>query len=463
MTYYFNYPTRWENGVLIECNECRLNIFKDIDEKLKIDFVKKYRESVLYFVISTVHYSFRDYHKYPLRTKQKVMNILTDHGQFTKKEITRLYHKMEYSDSTDEWEENARAHGYTDRDIANYVLFGRKKRTKIPLTEPINFNFPIIPCVTIIECGLCLQQINEIECPDCKIKVPNIPEFVDAFHNLFCPNCKKDLIKSGIPLHHGYWNDGAPIVKWTGTDYLVTLHQNCPKRKDGKGLMYPIGIWVENARLIIHFKCQSCDYENVLKYLIRSPSFLNSIYTRDESSRFSQMKKVKYRTYDLLEGTELKNLEFKSSFYGLNSATAPTMKSVRNAKNQIADEIIGFLNSDGGVLLVGIDKNKVICGIERDLQYIKSTKKGSLNPQDFFILEFKELLQSRIVDYQKIIPYVNLSLENLPTGECVLIIDVERVNFPVYNIDYQLVVNAIGAKKYLKGDQALGYIKERFR
>jgi hypothetical protein len=463
MTYNFNYPTRWAKGVLIECNECKLKIFKSIDEKLNIDFINKYRETALYFVISTVHHSFQACHKYPLQTKQKVIAVLAKHGQFTKKEIIQLYDKMKYiPEYTEEWEENARKQGYEDDDIADYILSGTEKRTKIPVAEPINFNFPFIPCVTKMECGLCPQKIIEIECPRCKIKVPNIPEFVDSFQNLSCPNCKKDLIKSGIPLHHGDWTGNKPIVRWTGTDYLFTFHQNCPNKKDGKGLMFPIGVWIENARLIIHFKCQSCDYENVLKYQIRSPTFLDSIYTMDGGRNYSQMKKVKYRTYDLLEGNESKTLEFKISFYGLNTVKIPTSKSIKNAKNQIADEIIGFLNSDGGVLLIGIDKNKVIHGIEKDLQYIKSNKKGSLSPEDFLILDFKELLLSRIVDYQKIIPHINLNLENLPTGECVLIIDVESVNFPVFNSDNQLVINTIGAKKYLEGDKATEYIKERF-
>jgi len=388
-----------------------------------------------------------------------VIDIITKHGQFSAKEILHLYDEMEYvSEYTEEWEEDARRNGFTDEDIAEYFL-SEQRNQKIP--DPIKFNFPIIHCVVKIECGLCPQNIIEIECPRCQIKVPNIPEFVDSFQNLFCPNCKKDLIKSGIPLHHGYWKDGDPIVKWSGTDYLYTFHQNCPNGKDGEGLMYPIGIWIESSRLIIHLKCQSCDYENVLKYLIRIPSFLESIYTRD-AGVFSQMKKVKYRTYDLLEQPESKKLEFKISFYGLNSVTAPTKKSIREAKKQVADEIIGFLNSDGGVLLIGIDKNKVIHGIEKDLKYIESTKKGSLNPEDSLVLDFKELLLSRIVDYQKVISNINLSLENLPTGECVLIIDVEAADFPVFNSDNQLVINVIGAKKYLEGNPATDYIKKHF-
>ncbi|HAX98339.1 MAG TPA: hypothetical protein DCY12_05505 [Candidatus Atribacteria bacterium] len=467
MTYDFNYPTRWEKGILIECNDCKLDILKKINEGTQFSFDPKFRETILTFIIITLHRSFENNLDYPFRTRSQVIEILVKHGQFTQDEIEKIYRQYQYRDYTPEWEEDAKKRGCLDEDIIKYITSSQTGLEQKITTEPgipVNFNLPMIDCHTKDECGLCLQTLEEVKCDDCQISILNTPENTDAYHNLVCPSCKKDLKKSGIPLHHGAWRNGEPIIDKVSTDYLAISHPNCPKRKDGVGEMYPIGVWVENSRLIVHLRCTHCGYEDALKFFLRDKEIrlLDSVYTHEGTKNFSRLKKIKFRTYDLLEGTESKTLEFKCSFYGLNDKVPPTPSSVKTAKKQIVDEIIGFLNTDGGVLLIGIEKDKKIIGIERDFQYIQNTKNGRLTPQDFFTLEFKELLQSSIHQVEKSIRNINLSIENLPTGECVVIIDVNKSEIPVFNKDLELVVNMIGAKKFYKKQEAINYIKSQF-
>ena len=463
MVYSFNYPTEWHNGVLVKCNECKLKIFEKIEKKETIDFNEKYRESSLYFIIQTLHSSFENYSEFPLRTKQEVIQILTEHGQFSDEEIKKVYDEVQaYTDWTTEWEENLKNAGYSDDDIFDYTMSQlRGTESKFKFDDPIKFNFGIRFCDTENELGMCYQKIEKIICPDCQMESYNCPDYVNALHNINCPRCKKILIRSGVPDHHGYWDNGKPILKYWGTDYFSISHPNCKKSKDGDGGMFPVGIWAEHGRLIIHLKCDDCGYENVIKYRITSPSFLDSIYTDDRNRKFAKLKKINYRTFDLLSDTESKTLEFKSSFYGINDVEPPTSKSIKSAKKQIIDEILGFLNSDGGVLLIGIEKNKDICGIGPDFDYIR--KKSHLLSPDQFTLDFKELLQSEIAEYAVALPNINLTLENLPIGKTICIIDVLKSNTPVFNKDRQLIVNCIGAKKRFTENDAVEYIKEHFK
>jgi len=467
MDYSFNYPTEWHNGILVKCNECKLKIFENIQKNEKINFNEKNRDAAIYFIVETLHESFEDYHKYPLRTKRNVLEILTKHGQFSEDVIEKVYNSVQVSTEwNEEWEEYTKQMGFSDHDIAEYTFCQHCGGVpKIKIDDPIDFHFGYRCCDTENEIGICSQKIEEFTCPDCHIKFGNCPDNVNWYGDLVCPSCQKPIMKSGIPLSHGTWEKTVtqPLLKHLGCDYLAIFHNNCKKSPSGKGNMYPIGLWVDGARLIIHLKCAYCGYEDVLKHLVRSKSFLDHVYTHDESRKFAKLKKIKYRTFDLLSGTESKTLEFKSSFYGINTVEPPTPKSIKSANKKIIKEILGFLNSEGGSLLIGIEKTKNICGMERDFNYIKKEKTSQLTPPDQFTLDFKELLLSEIADYGCALPNINLSLENLPIGKTVCIIDVEKSSSPIFDKDHKLIVNAIGATRTLEESEVHDYIRTHFK
>ena len=461
MVYNIKYPTEWKNGVLIACNECKLKIFDNLENGRNIEINSKYRICAHKYIINTLHTSFSDYYDYPQKTKKAVTDLLIKHGQLTLDEIENIYKNIEQdTDYTKEWVENLHTKGFTDEDIFTY--FHDDKSNNCQFDEPISYLWPSFPCYSLMKCGLCYQIKEEIRCSSCNCIVLNSPENVDDFNNLLCPSCKKPVIRSGVPYKDGEWINGKIHIKNTDTDYIRLYHPNCPKSDNEYGSMYPIGIRVEKRNLIIHLKCELCGYEDVIKIIVKDQSIIDNVYTSDPSRKFNKLQEIKYRTYKLLEETETKILEFKSSFYGINNITTPTPESVKRAKKQIIDEIMAFLNSKGGVLLIGVEKGNTICGIEHDFNYIRDTKKGFLLPPDYLLLEIKDLILSSILNFQKALPNINVSLENLPTGECVCIIDINESNYPIFDKEKNIIINAGGAKQKLSGLPAEEYILEKF-
>ena len=77
-------------------------------------------------------------------------------------------------------------------------------------------------------------------------------------------------------------------------------------------------------------------------------------------------------------GDESEKLEYKSSFkYDYNE---------KNANNELKKEVIqtlvGFMNNKGGVLVIGIDNNKKVLGIEKDLKLFGDWDKYLLGIQN---------------------------------------------------------------------------------
>ncbi len=466
MVYNFKYPTELKNGILINCSECKLSILKKIDGRDKIEFKEEYRESVLHFIIMSLHYSHENNHNYPEKTRQYVTNELLEQSQFTKKEIDSVYEMCEYLDYPKEWDEYLKENGITDAEIVSYVCLckdSNDSKNKIEsLAKPRNYLFNIFPCIVLQKIGLCFQKLEEYSCQKCGCITLNTPENVDAYFNLLCPSCQNIVKKSDLPKHHGHW-EKRPIIEDIGTDYLAIYHDDCPESKDGKGEMYPKGIWVENSRLIINFKCISCGYENVLKYFIRGNESPISVYSKSESDNPVKLKEIKYRVFDCLADKERGNIEFKCSFYGIHDGTLPSQKNILKAKKQVVNTIASFINSEGGTLIIGIDdESNEIIGISEDLIFASPGKSKNLDPEDYYLLHLKDALQAYLFNYEIAISNVSFNLEKIPSGEIVCIIDVQRGNHPVFTTEKSIYVSLSNSKKELKGDMAKNYIKERF-
>lgn len=89
--------------------------------------------------------------------------------------------------------------------------------------------------------------------------------------------------------------------------------------------------------------------------------------------------------YNIIEENEGRNLEFKSSLqYDFYSG-----KKEKSRQFNILKSIAAFSNSEGGILLIGVEDDKTICGLENgDFLTI-----GSENKQDQYKLLIDELIQ----------------------------------------------------------------------
>ena len=123
---------------------------------------------------------------------------------------------------------------------------------------------------------------------------------------------------------------------------------------------------------------------------------------------------------ELVKADESYNLEFKSSF-GWNTEEN---KSDEIMKHSVLKTVVGFMNSNGGTLVIGVDDNKNIIGMEYDY---KSSWKGN---KDGFLLNFSRFIENNIGlnNYNK---YVNIKFYNLGKKE-LCVVQVEKSLKPIF-------------------------------
>jgi hypothetical protein len=117
---------------------------------------------------------------------------------------------------------------------------------------------------------------------------------------------------------------------------------------------------------------------------------------------------------------ESKILEFKSSF-------VYDIKEDRNnklLKKECTKTIASFLNSLGGILLVGVDDYGKILGLAKDIEYSK-------NDDDIFILNFKEAVKNSLG--VSVSNNVDWSLEDVGGCKKALIVEVKPAPFPCWH------------------------------
>lgn len=113
---------------------------------------------------------------------------------------------------------------------------------------------------------------------------------------------------------------------------------------------------------------------------------------------------------DILNNGENHKVEFKSTFrFDIKKFLATGIRDrSRDAEKSISKTVAAFMNADGGILLIGVDDNANVIGIENDLDILdrKST--------DMLRLQIKNSLDSYLRN--KII-YEHFSLDFLPHGD----------------------------------------------
>ncbi|RPJ27448.1 MAG: response regulator [Chloroflexi bacterium] len=157
-------------------------------------------------------------------------------------------------------------------------------------------------------------------------------------------------------------------------------------------------------------------------------------------------------TRNLIEQGENERVEFKSSIcwdYKTRSAD----KSIKSA---IAKAIVGFLNSKGGTLFIGVADNGTVTGIEKDLEILP--KKN----QDGFQLELTNIISLHIgVEYLSNIH----SRFEIINNRTVCIVSIEKSPTPVFlkNDDNKLWVRASNSTRYLGVKAAMNYIETNWK
>ena len=178
-----------------------------------------------------------------------------------------------------------------------------------------------------------------------------------------------------------------------------------------------------------------------------NPKSANVILDKFESIQ-SPLKQLssEEQILSLIRKGENKHIEFKESFTK-NIRTGQKDKEIEKSSLK---NIVGFLNADGGTLLIGVTDNGEIKGVEED--FFTSADKYKLN--------FKNSINSKIgSEFYSLIDY---DLFNV-AGYQVLRVDCKASSEPCFYDQTEFFVRTNPATDKLEGKKQIDYIKERFR
>lgn len=154
----------------------------------------------------------------------------------------------------------------------------------------------------------------------------------------------------------------------------------------------------------------------------------------------------------MLKHGENQNVEFKASFMWDNIKNAVN-KDIQHA---IMKTISGFMNTQGGTLLIGINDEKEIIGIENDLKNVK--RKNTDGFENLFNIIFNNMIGVEFSNYVEVV-FHNFGKET------VCMINVQPSTKPVYvknNKDEEFYIRAGNSTHPLTISEATRYIQEHF-
>jgi hypothetical protein len=161
---------------------------------------------------------------------------------------------------------------------------------------------------------------------------------------------------------------------------------------------------------------------------------------------------IKLSILDLVNSEEGENLEFKSTLAWNIKGSLKDKK----IENESIETIAGFNNKDGGTLIIGVDDNNNVLGIEEDYGL------ANLKDRDKFELHLKNILRSRLkIENEYIARKIKISFENLDDKD-ICVVEVERGDKPVFTEEEAFFLRDGNSTIKLKPSEVHNYIKERF-
>jgi len=151
----------------------------------------------------------------------------------------------------------------------------------------------------------------------------------------------------------------------------------------------------------------------------------------------------------LIRKGESRELEFKETL-SLDVKKQTKEKYIETASFKT---VVGFLNTNGGVLLGGVDDSGGILGVHREIE--KFHKKSS----DKFLLHLKNGMKSRIGE--QFYPYIEYRLVDVD-GSQVLYIECKQGKKPCYLDGKDFYVRTNPATDKLEGPRLVEYVKAHF-
>ena len=153
----------------------------------------------------------------------------------------------------------------------------------------------------------------------------------------------------------------------------------------------------------------------------------------------------------LILNGESKTLEFKETF-DLNLHTNKRDKTIASSSLKT---IVGFLNSEGGKLIIGVnDRSLKIVGVDNEI------KKQHRDSPDDYLIHFKNAIKEHIgIDYSDYIEYNLKEIDNVR----ILLVECAKSSRPCYIDKVEFYVRTNPSTDRLEGDQFIKYINTHFK
>ena len=155
------------------------------------------------------------------------------------------------------------------------------------------------------------------------------------------------------------------------------------------------------------------------------------------------------RILALIRKGESKTLEFKETL-SLDVRKKTKEKYIEKA---VLKTIVGFLNTDGGILLVGISDNGDILGLSGEISRFHKNI-------DRFLLHFKNLIKSQIGE--EFYPDIGYRIVNI-CNKNVLLVECAPDSKPCFLEQKEFYVRTNPATDLLEGPKLVEYISRRFK
>jgi len=184
--------------------------------------------------------------------------------------------------------------------------------------------------------------------------------------------------------------------------------------------------------------------------LALNPTSSNSIIEQLDSmlesiGGLSEADKIR----SLIRQGESKTIEFKETL----SLDVKKQTKEKYIELSALKTIVAFLNTEGGVLLVGVTDDGQIPGINIEIE------KFHRGNTDKFLLHFKNLLKTRVGE--EFYPYINYKLVRMSTSS-VLAVKCKESKSPCYLDNAEFYVRTNPATDKLEGPKLVQYVKNHF-
>jgi hypothetical protein len=222
------------------------------------------------------------------------------------------------------------------------------------------------------------------------------------------------------------------------------------KETIGKCLVFKIDILAQKkiASLLSRFntlKEQISDYE---KKLALNPISSNEIHEKiNQLLHITNSLTISDRVLSIIFKGESERIEFKSTLY----QCLKTKKKEEYIKQEVIKTIIGFMNQEGGELLIGVNDNGEIIGVDEEIDLFYQN-------EDKYLVSFTNVYKTAIGSSYGLIKFELINIDH----KKVLYVSIGRSTEPIYDINKDFYLRTGNQTNKLIGPELNQYIQARF-